>query len=65
MTKTIHITFNTLKRIEAKKNGDIYGKAFYNLRNNAVYGKTIENLRHSWRKTGKQRKRPFEMDIKT
>ena len=40
-----YVEFNTQKRIEAEKNGDKDGKAFYKLMNNAVYRKIMENLR--------------------
>ena len=39
-----YVEFNTQKRIEAEKNNDKDGKAFYKLMTNAVYGKTMENL---------------------
>ena len=41
-----YIEFNTQKIIEAEKNGDKNGKAFYKLMNNAGYGKETENLRN-------------------
>ena len=41
-----YVEFSTLKRIEAEKNGEKDGKAFYKLMNIAVYGKTMENLRN-------------------
>ena len=37
---------NTLKRIEAEKNGDKNRKALHKLLNNAVYGITMEKLRN-------------------
>lgn len=41
-----YIEFNTQKRIEAEKNADKDGKAFYKLINNAVFDKTMENVRN-------------------
>ena len=38
-----YIEFNTQERIEAGKNKDKDGKAFYKLMNNVIYGNTVEN----------------------
>ena len=55
---------NTLKRIEAEKNGGKDEKALYKLMDNAVYGKTIENLRNRI-DVSKKTKKLFNMDIQT
>ena len=41
-----YIEFNTQKIIEAEKNADKDGKAFYKLINNAAFDKTMENVRN-------------------
>ena len=41
-----YVEFNTQKRIEAEKNGDIDGRVSYKLMSKAVYGKTMGNLRN-------------------
>ena len=41
----IYIEFNTQKRLDAEKNNDNDGKAWYKLMNNAIYGKTMKNFR--------------------
>lgn len=40
-----YISFNTIKRNEAKKAKDEFGVDFFKLLNNSVYGKTCENVR--------------------
>ena len=45
------------KRIEAEKNRDKDGKAFYKSTNNSVYRKTMENLRQNRCKTWQQQKK--------
>ena len=54
---------NTLKRIEAEKNGGKDEKALYKLMDYAVYGKTIENLRN--RIDVSKKNKLFKMDIQT
>ena len=56
---------NTLKRIEAEKNGGKDEKALYKLMDNAVYGKIIENLRNRIDVSQKKKKKLFKMDIQT
>ena len=41
-----YVEFNTEKRIEAQKNCDKDGKAFYKLMSNSDFGKTMKNLRN-------------------
>ena len=55
---------NTLKRIEAEKNGGKDEKALYKLMDNAIYGKTIENLRNRI-DVSKKKNKLFNMDIQT
>ena len=43
----LYVEFNTLKRVEAEKDGDKDEQVLYKLMRNAVFGKTMENLR-SW-----------------